>query len=100
MSEIQIPQEILNKIVNVGGVKRELYCYRCEKYKEHVQVSYAQTTGASIGAKVMGRILDLIPGIPTIMGNAFACKSCGHVRSEGGLASDVISKRSKNWEYW
>lgn len=91
MSEIQIPQEILNKILNIGGVKRDLYCSRCKKYTEHVQVSYADTD-SSLSIKIMGRFADIVPLMPTLSGNPFACKSCGKIRYEGGFLSDLENR--------
>jgi hypothetical protein len=91
MSNIIVSREAINKLINIGATKRELYCFHCKEYTEHVQVSYAEQTKKT-GEKIWCRFLNIVPLVPSIVGNSFACKNCGHFRHEGGLLTDKINK--------
>jgi hypothetical protein len=51
MSNIIVPKEVINKLINIGATQRELYCFHCKEYTEHVQVSYAKQA-KKIGEKI------------------------------------------------
>ncbi len=87
-----LPLEIVNKLVNVGGLQKKLRCRKCKKYTEHVSVSYSVLAKEKeLGWKVVGRIYDLLPSWPLVAGNTYVCSKCGEVRWEGGLLSDLFN---------
>ena len=104
MADFEIPNEVLNKIINLGGVEKLLYCDKCGQYIKHVSVSYSQMsavrqTGLRLADQVFGRIMDHVPfAMPLTYGNPYACTSCRRINFEGGLASDTINHLRKKAE--
>ena len=89
-----VPLELINKLINLGHVSREFYCERCEAYTKHVIVSYADDLDSVGGSALMrryrrifGQMLDYVPGFPLLLGNMYACTTCGRMDCKGGILS-------------
>jgi len=91
MASISVPMEIVNKLINIGGLQRKLQCLSCKEYTEHVQVSRAEGKHRTFD-QIAGRIIDLVPLLPLLPGNPFACTKCGRIRNEGGILSDICNR--------
>jgi hypothetical protein len=89
--DVSVPTELLNKLINLGGLKKTLHCDKCKDYTEHVSISISETAPKDkTFEKILGRFLDNFPGMPLMAGNPFACMKCKKVKLSGGLLSDVM----------
>ena len=91
---MQLPSEVLNKIVNIGGMSnRDLWCRSCSRVTEHIQISVAEAGDGSTPSAIVGSIIDYIPLMGVFTGNPFTCKNCGEIRSVGGLMSGLMNRK-------
>ena len=88
---VNIPTEFLNRLINLGGVKKSLRCDSCEEFTEHISVSWAEVEKETF-YQIIGRLSDMMPTQALLFGNPFACSKCGLVRHEGGFISDWYNK--------
>jgi hypothetical protein len=49
-------------------------------------------TSDSYADRLVLGVMDYFPFMPVFIGNPFACKVCGQVRSVGGVLSGVMNK--------
>ena len=90
--EAPLSTAIINKLINLGGLKRKLMCFKCKKMTTQVQVSYGEDVRSTFG-NILSRINDYNPFMPLTAGNPFACTVCGKVRWDGGILSGVLNRR-------
>jgi hypothetical protein len=81
---IKIPKladDVVNYLFNLDeGRHLERYCSTCNKITDQVAVSYSVLPPLRQHEleKVLGRVLDIVPGIRLVVGKPTACK-CGVV---------------------
>jgi hypothetical protein len=85
-----VPNEMLHRVLNLGGEEKSLYCSQCGEYTRHVTVSYAVTKRPGF-YKIVGRAMDYVPLAYTLTaGNPYACMKCKRLIYSGGLFSDFL----------
>jgi hypothetical protein len=92
-----VPIELINKVINLGHVSREIYCDHCKKFTKHVIVSYADSIDLAPLKRdsffmkrfkgILGHTLDYLPGYPILVGNQYACTNCRRTDLKGGIFS-------------
>jgi hypothetical protein len=76
-----VPEELINYLFNFDQGKHvDAYCDTCGKITDQVIVSYGQLSGLRTHEleKIMGRLLDIVPGARFFMGKPMFCR-CGTV---------------------
>jgi len=96
-----ILNDVLRRIVNLGGQHKMLACTRCATITDHIQVRYAEITvfrkaisSGPVRSKIVAKIADFILLLPVLMGNPFVCTKCARIMSQGGLLSESINQSS------
>jgi|688.fasta_scaffold1785045_1 hypothetical protein len=82
-----LPREVIDRLVNLGGVEKKLYCKQCNKFTPHISVSQGELYYSLVG-QIFGRVNDFNPASSLGVGNPYICQSCRAFRVEGGLLSD------------
>ena len=93
-----LPKDILNRLVNLGGIEKTLKCRKCKKFKKHISVSYAEIVEDNDLIKFFGRVSDLNPAANVGVGTPFVCDTCGNVLIEQGLFSDTLNRAMQNYK--
>ena len=90
---IPLSKDVLNLLINLGGITKKLPCEKCNSFKDHVSVTNAALNDDAI-LKILGRANDLNPLYTLTAGVPFVCISCGKGVMDGGLFSDALNQTS------
>ena len=91
--DVSIPKELLNKLINLGGIEKKLKCKSCNKFTDHISVSYSEGADSTFDS-FAGRVFDLLPTNMLVWGNPYVCTKCGRIKCDGGLFSDWWNKNN------
>ena len=93
MSELtNLPKDVINRLINLGGVEKKLLCLKTRKLTLHVSISWAELEHRSF-FKALDRVgADLNPFFIFAMGSLYICEECNRVRADGGVLSDYWNK--------
>lgn len=89
---------ILSKLINLGGVRKFLYCDKCDKYTEHISIPLEEYLAKeSEGTdKTLDQLLGVLnnfnPGSTLINGIPYICLKCETVEFHGGIFSDNLNQ--------
>ena len=97
MIDFKILKVLVNKFINLGGVEKNLKCKHCAEFTDHVSISFANSVDKDdIIGRVAGRINDLIPFVPLIVGNVYECTKCAMLKYDGGMLSGFFGSYGLN----
>ncbi|MFI9387550.1 hypothetical protein [Kutzneria sp. NPDC052558] len=77
----ELPNQIINSLFNLDqGEHQEKYCRNCDRITEQVKISFSDLPGLRDYEveRLLGRVLDFVPGIKLLAGRPSACR-CGAV---------------------
>lgn len=80
MPEIpEVPEDLVKSLFNLNQGKRvDAYCTRCDAVTSQVRISYSQLSIPQRNElmRIVGRVLDVVPGMRLIIGKPTLCPQC------------------------